>query len=291
VGSAVAWGLAVAAPVTAVGDSSVLAVRVADPPPLAFDATALGRATRPIRIVLSNPGSTALALTPLLFRFRPLRDGVSFACEDPQGSDDRWPKTLEPGSSFMLARDLTCETPLPGHYDVEIRGRARGTDETERTYGSFGMDVEAGSNPPVRLPWDASLHAAAAGTREMRPTRDTNRARILVAMINGSRSPVTLAPVHATFKVTRRGSRLAPCPERTVSLAFEGSLAPGRMQTLGAGLGCDLSAEAIYDVDISIANAAGSRVKVGTQAIRVGVLPPPPPRPEDNGQARIHGGM
>lgn len=288
----IATVLAVATPFAARGDAGVLSVKVAEPGALSFDLTALGRATHQLRISISNPGASPMALVPLAFRFRPIRDGVAFSCEEPQGADDRWPVALDPASSFTLSREVSCETPLPGRYDVEVRGRPRkGTEADERTYASFAMSIEPGSNPPVRLPWDGNIHSSASVTREMRPTKDPNKARVVIAMVNGTRSAVTLAPVHATFHVTRRGMKLVPCADRQTELAFNGSLAPGRTQSLSTSLSCELSQEAIYDVDVMIANAGGARVKLATQSIRVGVLPPPPPRPEDTGQAKIQGGM
>jgi len=281
----VAWGDA---------GASALAVKVADPSAVSFDMTALGRASHQLKISIANSGREPLPLVPLAFRFRPVKDGVAFACDEPTGtpSEDRWPATLEPSSSFTLSREVSCETPLPGRYEVEVRGRPRkGTESEERAFGTFALTIEPGANPPVRLPWDGNIHASASVTKEMRPTKDPNKARVIIAMTNGTKTGATLSAVHATFHVTRRGMKLAPCADRQVELSFGGSLAAGRTQSVVATLGCELSQEAIYDVDVTIANAGGARVKLASQAIRVGVLPPPPPRPEDTGQAKIQGGM
>ncbi len=268
----------------------MIALRVADPMTVTFDTTALGRATHAVRLVISNPGKQTIALKPLVFQFHPMHAGVAYACEESQGNDDRWPAVLEPGSSFTLTRGVTCETPLVGRYDVEILGRPRGApDSVTRTYGSFVLQVEPGANPPVRLPWDTSLHVAASGTKEMRPSDDRRKARIVIAVVNGTRAPVPLSPLHAVLRVSRRGSTVAPCGERTVDLSFSGSLGPGRAQTQTAPLGCDLSAEAVYDVDVSLASPAGARLHVATHTIRVGVLPPPPPREDSEG--KFIGGM
>lgn len=291
--SSFVWGcFVVALPLAARGDVGRLSIKVAEPGALSFDVTALGRATHQLRLSIGNPSSQPLTLVPLVFRFRPIRDGVAFTCDEPQGADDRWPATLDPSSSFTLGREVSCETPLPGRYDVEVRGRPRkGADSEERTYTSFPLTIEPGANPPVRLPWDGNIHASASVTREMRPTKDPNKARVVIAMVNGTRSSVTLAPVQASFHVTRRGMKIVPCADRQVDLSFNGALAPGRTQSLATSLSCELSQEAIYDVDVTIANSGGTRVKLASQSIRVGVLPPPPPRPEDSGQAKIQGGM
>ena len=290
--AALVLALATTSNVHAGGDVATLTVRVVDPPSLTYEATALGRATHTLRLVLTNTGTRSAQLEPLAFRFRPLREGVLFSCDEPQIGDDRWPATLEAGASFTLTREVACDTALPGRYDVEMRARPRGGPESaERTYGSFVLRIEPGANPPVHVPWDASLQVAASGTKELRPTKDPKAVRIVLAMINGTRAPLTLAPVHASFRVTRRGSTVPPCPERGVDLAFTGALMPGRSQTLATPLGCELFAEAIYDVDIAIANAAGTKVHVATHAVRVGILPPPPPRPEDVERGKVVGGM
>jgi hypothetical protein len=289
---ALAMAGAVTSPAHGQGAIPTITIRVADPPSLPFEATALGRARHPIRMVISSSSAVPLSLEPLSFRFRPMRDGVSFSCDEPAAPDDRWPALLEPGTSFTLERDVACETPLPGRYDVELRGRPRGaSDAAERTYGSFSFTIEPGANPPVKLPWDPSLHGAASGTKEMRPSSDPNKARVVIALINGTRAPVTVGSVRATTRVARRGSTVAPCAERSFDLAFTGSLAPGRTQSLATPLGCKLEAEAVYDVDIAIANAAGTKVRLATHSIRVGVIPPPPPRPEDVQRGKVIGGM
>ena len=78
-----------------------------------------------------------------------------------------------------------------------------------------------------------------------------------------------------------------------MELAFSGSLASGSSRTVSMPLGCALSAEAIYDVDVAIANAAGAKVHVATHSIRAGLIPPPPPRREDVQPAigKVIGGM
>ena len=277
-------------PAVAADPPPPIAVRVTGPGPVSYDATALGRASRALRILVSNPAARALALVPFTFRFRPVRDGVAFSCDEPSGESDRWPASLAAGASFTVSRDVSCETPLPGHYDFEVRGRPRGAPEAdERSFPSFPVVVEPGPNPPVPLPWEPSIHAAASATRELRPI-DRKDARVVIAMINGSKNAATLGPLAAQFHVTRRGAKLPPC-DHTVNLAFSGQIQPGHVHPISSTLGCDVSAEAVYDVDIAVTNASGARVKLASQAIRVGVLPPPPPRPEDTGFSRIQGGM
>jgi len=274
-------------------ESPSIGVRVADPPAVAYDA--LGRSTHPIRIAIQNTSGHALGVTPLAFRLRATRDGIAFPCDDLAGNDDRWPAVLDPRETIHLSRDVTCQTPLPGHYDVELLGRPRGSaDAEERSYASFSLHIEPGANPPVPLPWTPgpTLLAAASGTKEMRPSRDPDLAKIVIGVINGGRTATTLSPMRATLRVSRRGTAVAPCAERSVDVAFSGPLAPGKVKAITLPLGCNLSAEAIYDVTVHLATSVG-RVRIATQAIRVGVLPPPPPRPDDvtGPPGKVIGGM
>jgi hypothetical protein len=288
--AALVFAAATAWPFLAAGDAPALALRVIDPPVVAFDSTALGRATHSLRLSLTNQGLEQAKVEPLALHFRPVRDGVEFACEEPRSRDDRWPTTLDRGAAFSFSREVTCDTPLPGRYDVEILGRPRGVAAAvERTFGSFPLQVEPGSKPPVVLPWERSLHAAASGTKDMRPSKDPFAARIVVALINGTRAPVTLAPVRATMRVTRRGSSAPACAERGVDLAFAGTLAPGRSQSQSTPLGCDISTEALYDVEVSVANGAGTRVRLATHTIRVVVNTPTSPGQWDEPRGPIGG--
>ena len=283
--------MAAAPPVLAGGDAATLTLRVSDPAVVAFDSTALGRATHPLRLVVANQGTQAITLEPLALWFRPVRDGIAFACEESKSRDDRWPATLEPGGTFAFAREITCDTPLPGRYDVEVRGRARSAAAaTERKYGSFTLQIDPGTNPPVRIPWEPSLYGAASGTKDMRPTKDPAAARIVVAMINPTRAPVTLAPVRATMRIKRRGYSIQACADRSADLAFSGTLAPGGAQRLATPLGCDISAEGLYDVEVSVANASGVTVRLATHAIRVTVNAPASPGPRDSQKDALLGG-
>jgi hypothetical protein len=269
-----------------------LVVHVTEPAPVSLDETALGRATHSLRVVLTNTGARAMHVEPLALRFRPVRGGVAFSCDEPESLDDPWPRTLDAGASFALARDVACETPLPGRYEVDVRGRPRGApDSAERSYGSFSMQIAPGANPPVRLPWRPSLHGAGSTTKDMRPSNDPKQARFAVGLINGTRAPVPLSPVHATVRVARRGSHVATCAEHGVDLAFTGSLVAGHSQSLSAPLGCVLSAAADYDVDVSLADASGAKVHLGTYVIRVGFFTSPRPRLEDFAPDRTIDGM
>ena len=133
---ALGFALVMTSAVDASGDGTTLIMRVADPPAVAYESTALGRATHPVHLVMTNTGARGVQLAPLVFRFRATRDNVAFSCEDASGEEARWPATLDAGASFNLQREVSCETPVPGRYEVALLGRPRGgVDSAERVHG------------------------------------------------------------------------------------------------------------------------------------------------------------
>jgi hypothetical protein len=272
--------LVLGTPLLGRAETGTISVRVPDPPAVAFEQTALGRATHPLQITFENKGTTPLAMTPLALRFHATRDGISYECDEPGAGEDRWPATLAPGASFSVDRVVTCDTPLPGRYNLEVRGRPRrGADAEERTYANLSFQIERGANPPLRLPWDTSLHAAAQATTTMRANEE---ARVMVAMINGTQDSVALSPVRAKVQVSKHGTQAALCPAQDADLAFTGTLAPGRSQSLAIPIDCNFSSDGAYDVAVSVANPSGAKVKLATLTIRVGVVLPPGFRPGYN---------
>ena len=268
-----------------------LTLKIAEPGVRAYDSTALGRATHTVRLSLSNPTSQAVPTEPMLMRFRPSRDGIPYECDEPRSRDTRWPRSLDAGATFSFVRDVTCETPLPGRYQVEVLGRAQSAAPgTERAIGSFAMQIDPGPNPPLAVPWESSIFAAVAGTKDLRPVRDPNAARIVVALVNASKVPVTLGTSRVTLRVSRTGSPVAVCPERIVEMPFAGTLAPGRSQSQSTSLGCDISAEAQYDVEVGLAGPNGARLHLASHPIRVRVNAPDSPGPQDWSAVQFTGG-
>jgi hypothetical protein len=275
-------GTALVAP-TAGAELPPVALRFLDPAPLALDATALGRATHRLRVVVKNPGSRAVALPAPVLRFTPIRDGIAFRCDGVR-EDPRWQRALEPGESVSIDHDLTCDTPLPGRYDVEVRARAAGDGEgASRVVGAFTLTIEPGTKEPVKLPWDPHLFAIASGTREIRPgTGAAAGARVVVALVNGTPREVQLSSARASVRVLRRVDQALACADRVVDLAYAGGLAPGRSQTAVVLLPCDFSAEGAYDVYVSLL-AGDARVALPRHAIRVAAVPTPPSPPPAGG--------
>jgi hypothetical protein len=273
-------GLAVlAAPRDAAGEPALavrLAVRVVDPPPVSFDDTSLGRATHRVRVVFTNDSRSAITPVPLRFAVHAKKDGLTYPCDEPTGGE-RWPHRVEAKSSLTIDASVRCETPLPGRYELDVRARPRGApEEDERSIATSTLTIEPGPAPPVRLASDGRLWIASSMTKEIPPAKAASL-RIVVALINGSKTEVALPSSQAMVKVVRRGSTTPPCPPRTIDLAFQGGLSPGRLRSISTAIVCDLSAEGTYDVDLTLTTP--TRVHLATHAVRALAVPLPHPGP------------
>jgi hypothetical protein len=256
-------------------DFATLAVEVEPPRSLAYDDTVLGRARHAVHVVVSNKTAQSVALAPVTFRFVAMREGIAYDCKTVEGEPDRWPKTLASGDSVDARRTMICETPLPGTYDVKVYVQPRNGDpDRERVVASFPLEIEKGTNPPVRSPWDKDVWVAASGTRDRRPADPPPR--ILVALINGANKQTAISSATVTLRVNRRGGTKAPCADIVAPLAFSGTLEAGRSQSLPTVLKCDFSKEGIYEIVVTV-ESGGGRVKVGTIPIRVAFIPTPIP--------------
>lgn len=261
------------------GEGPPLSVRIVDPPPVAFESTALGHARHRVRITLANASSRPVALGVQSFRFLATKDGVTYDCADTDAAVVRLPLALDPGAAVTVERAVACETPMPGRYDVEVRAHPRDGSGSETTLGSFVLMIEAGPNAPVRVPWDPRLAAAATATHEIRPTLDPTAVRVIVAMINTTHGDVPLAPAKVLLHVMRRESTAPPCPDRTIDLAFAGTLGVGKSAELTSPVACDFSREGVYDLDVTVLSPSG-RAKLAALTVRSAVLPTPHPLPQ-----------
>lgn len=262
-----------------------LMTHIEPPEPLSYDESELGRATHDVRVTLTNPNPVAVPLSELAFRFRPKRDGVEYACKETVSTSDRWPSELRPGKTVSADRSITCETPLPGRYDVEVHARAAraGEDAKDQLLGSFPLQIDPGKAPPVALPWDERLYAAAETTKEIRPGEKSGR--LFVAVINGSNDDITATPLRASLRVRQRGTKKEACPVHEVQIPFSETLEAGRRQLLDVPLQCKFPREGIYDVDVTIVRDR-ARVELGTFSVRAIVVPvmPVPRRPVNDRQ-------
>ncbi len=252
-----------------------VAVRVIPPAPVSYDATAFGRATHRLRLVATNATRKATTLPPFALRLSATRDGVDYPCRADEG---RTPRVVEPGDSVTIERDVTCETPLPGRYEVDVRALG-GRDQLERYLARVTLVIEASSGAPVRLPSDPRLWAAARSTHEIRPgSGEGTGARVFVALINGTTRDVVVDRSRGSVRVRREGAGTLACPERLVDLPFRGTLVAGRIQSVAIPFACDFSEEGSYEIEVALVTESG-RLPISTSTMRVSRLPTPLPPP------------
>jgi hypothetical protein len=274
--AALALSVPLLAPASASAELPAVAMRFADPPPVTLDAMTLGRATHRVRVLVSNTGRRPVSLASPVLRFTPIRDGIAYACETEAREETRWPRSLEPRESIEVRHGVTCNTPFPGRYEVQVHARSESEPaEAARAVGTFALVVEAGASAPVRLPWDSRLWAVASGNREIRPGRG---ARVIVALVNGTPRDVDLAPGRAVVRVFRKDDGALVCPERVIDVPFEGTLAPGRTQAIATALPCSLTAEGAYDVAVALLGKTDS-VALPRHVVRVASVATPPQPP------------
>lgn len=242
----------------------VFAFAIAGPSPLPYASTSLGRARHRLRVTATNPSAAPVPLGPALFHYVAQRDGVAYACER---NDDveRPPLLVEGGKSVTFDRAMTCETALPGDYEVRVRQAPEG-DVVAR----FTLSIGAGANAPVRLPWEPRWYAAAAATSGVAPSaQPVTGARVVVAIVNGSRDVTSLGPHEVRLRTTAHDSGERACSEQVVALEPSGDLAPGRVHSTWLTLRCALPSEGVYDIAVSIASGHHAPIPIATLALRV----------------------
>jgi hypothetical protein len=279
-----------ASPARAEGEIRLTAQPV-DPSPVPYAATALGRATHRVHVVLSNPSNQRATLEGATFRWSAFRDGVTYPCEDRTDPNARSDIRLQPGRSIALEAVVSCETPLPGDYDVELSVIGSGGVSASRR---FVVSVGGGENAPLRLPGDARAWFAAAMTREAWPSHNQpTGARVAVAVINGSKETLGLAPLLMRLRTTVRGSGKRACVDQIVPISTRGEVAPGRVQPTWIPLDCRIKEAGLYDVHVSISSeSAPAPRSIGKLVLRVRTGPPSGAHPfgEQLGSSQFRGG-
>ncbi len=233
--------------------------RLADPAPVPFASTVLGRATHRVRLALGNLSAEEVRFVLPPLRWSATRGAVGYPCEDAT-STPRGTIKIAPRSSTTLDANVTCDLPLPGDYDVTVAlGRA--------VRASFVVTITSGPNAPVRLGWDPRAWVAVTGTREVRPGRA--EARVVLATINGSNAPIAIEPFLARVRLLAPGSRAAVCPDQIVPIEIRGEVLPGRAHQGWTTIECRAPTEGTYAVDVGVLRAGGEVQSVSRYALRV----------------------
>ena len=129
------------------------------------------------------------------------------------------------------------------------------------------VSIAAGLNAPVRLGWEPRAWVAVTGTREARPGRA--EARIVVATINASDAPLTVAPFVARIRLLAPGTGAPLCDDQLVWLDTDRPIPPGRAHQAWVTLGCRAMTEGIHAVEVDISPPGAERIPVARYALRI----------------------
>jgi len=238
-------------------------VRIALQPPEALDYDPQSLAALPgfVAIQVQNVGGRDVALPVLHASFEARREGVAFPCNAHAGAPpgELEPSHLAPGTSFTFERRLDCRLPLTGRYDVRVWLHAAEAQEptiamvASGLAGSFSVDVRAsGGNAPQSVPGHDRLYAFMTGPAVESPAgRDGGAAvayMLVVALVNGSRSPIALRTARFSFVVLSSDGSPAPCPAATVRLEVPSVLSPGEIHIDRAAVTCIPDKQGQYEV-------------------------------------------
>jgi hypothetical protein len=252
----------------------------------------LGPTKSTLGIGVANRASAPLDVSDLRVHLEAVREGVSFQCSKQVGAAQptREPKVLGPGASFVFERTLDCALPLVGTYAVRVavsfgRGEwARPHDVHAFTMRVFATpDVAPRSVDPLPGLWGA----VGAGPVLF---GDTGRGsgRIVVALVNGGRTPLELPRFRLALRVFRVGT-LIPCEEEPMELKTPAVLAAGAahdepIEVSCLGLGVPGKYEVLARLQIG-SRADHPEIELGRLRIEISndptrrfpLLPSPPP--------------
>lgn len=245
------------------------------PAALVFDPSSLGHAVLPARVSLTNQTGTAFPLGARQLDF--LARGVlaTYPCEVRAPDGDRWPATLEPRASASASRTLTCDTTLPGAYEIEAR--FADAPSTDAPLASAPLVIEVGPSGPVALSTRPALRAVATGTRAVVPSREPGRVRMVLGLTNATAHPVPLPTVVIETALHLRGSMLTCKDRREVALA--GDLGAGKQHVVWMPLACALPTEGEWEVDVDVGEPSGPPVRLPKHVVHVNAMTTPPPAP------------
>lgn len=262
-----------------------LRAQIEIPRQVTFDPRTLGPAGAYITIALVNDGNVPVELGRLHAQLRARREGVTFTCDRDVGPSVgvREPAILRPGRAFTFHRDLDCQMPVPGHYDVEVDLTAKEPLGLPQPAARIEVEVEAAKgSAPKPLPGRPGVFVLLTGNPVARvPTRvgtPPEPYSVVLAFVNASSRPVPLEAGGLVLTVRDRSMgapRPAPeCGEQRANVASPGVLAPGAVHLARTQLACLPPREGQYDVvgALTFANE-GAALDIGAVDVRVSADP------------------
>lgn len=272
--SLVALGVLVAGRASADGElrEAVIAhnleLQLKVPSSVVYDSARLGRVVLPVRVTITNRGAAPVPLDPKGLKLSARSALASYPC-DAHVPSERWPEALGPGETFASDRVAVCETTLPGRYDVELRWAGATDSDAPAAVSAFTLDP--GPLPPVRLSTRHELVASVTGTREVRPSNEPGKVRIVLAVVNTGPVSTTLSPLVIDTKLRQRGKTFFCHDRRTVQLT--GVLGPGKLHVVWMPLSCAVPYEGDWDTTVEVGEPKTPMVRLQPLVVHVEEVP------------------
>lgn len=256
-----------------------------------------------VTVKLTNGSNADVPVASPNVFFQVRRDNVEYPCAPTTGtmkSPAGEPAQLSPGQSFTLSREVSCDLPVVGKYEVRayLRFGAGGAPDPKELIGTLPVDVvpAAGTahTPYAEKP---GLVVVMSGGSQTRPlTADEAKKGQYSAWIdvtNTTPQPVELKNPKVVFQATREGAKVKCLPDMEKAvLQGPATLEPGRTHRFTAPVQCDLSKEGSYEINGFV--SFGEQVKGGASTGKLTLMvakegtmpasvstpnaaPPPPP--------------
>jgi hypothetical protein len=245
------------------------------PSSIPYDPAALGVGGRYVSIRVRNLSRRAAKVEGLTTSFSATREGVSFPCREHVGGSPsmREPATLDPGEEHTFERPLDCTMPLPGRYDVKVFVGFAPSPARDLAGEITTELVATNHRVPHPQPGHEGLYALMTGGPVTRPLSPEAWKRgdynVVVALINGGKLPVSLAPARVAFEVFKKGSPL-PCSGAAEPLDVPKTLAPGMVHIARAPVACAPSGEGEFEIVGHLAlGGTNERAEIGRLGLKV----------------------
>lgn len=210
-------------------DAVDVRVELHSPTHVRWVPTTLGPSKPTLSVVVTNRGSAQVDVSNLRVHLEAIREAVSFRCAEEVGAAPgaREPKTLQAGATFAFERTLDCALPLVGNYAIRVGvSFGRGAWAELRDVRAFNLrvfaapEIEPRAIEPIPGLWGA------LGATSVMEGRASGSGRLVVAIVNGGRTPLELPRFRLALRVYRVGVPI-PCEDAPIDLKTPAVLGVG----------------------------------------------------------------
>ena len=238
-------------------------------------------------VVVTNRGEVPLDVSDLRVHLQAIREEVSFRCAEEVGAGPgaREPEALAVGASFVFERTLDCGLPLVGSYAIHVGvSFGHGSWGVARDVRSFSLRVFATpAIEPRRVEPIPGLWGGLGATSVMQGGQPGRSGRLVVALVNGGRTPLELPRFRLVLRVFRVGTPI-PCEDAPIDIHAPAVLGGGEsyhepIEVSCLGLGVAGQYEVAGRLEIG-GPEEGSQVELGRLRVEIANEPllAPPPR-------------